>query len=207
MPAMTTRRKLLRRIKLRHVLLILVLLSSVVPLVISSALLIPKAKEVLQDAERDYLTRRALALSREIDTYLATVRRQLTQLGTGLLLAPGAAAIAAPPHEPWVAAYLQSFAAGSPDLRALYVLDLQGEGPRRGPGQLPAEAEAAMNAVFEQARAARAPAYRLINMGPREAPNLALAVPVPAAGSAAGSAAIPRGRSPPPVVGGALLAV
>ncbi len=198
---MTTRRKLLRRIKLRHVLLILVLLSSVVPLVISSALLIPKAKEVLQDAERDYLTRRALALSREIDTYLATVRRQLTQLGTGLLLAPGAADISARLHEPWVAGYLQSFAAGSPDLRALYVLDLQGEGPRRGPGQLPTEAEAAMNAVFEQARAARAPAYRLINMGPREAPNLALAVPA----SASGSAAIPGGGSPPQLVVEALL--
>ncbi|HEY6320825.1 MAG TPA: HD domain-containing phosphohydrolase [Thermoanaerobaculia bacterium] len=198
---MTTRRKLLRRIKLRHVLLILVLLSSVVPLVISSALLIPKAKEVLQDAERDYLTRRALALSREIDTYLATVRRQLTQLGTGLLLAPGAPDISARLHEPWVAGYLQSFAAGSPDLRALYVLDLQGEGPRRGPGQLPAEAEAAMNAVFEQARAARAPAYRLINMGPREAPDLALAVPV----SAAGSAAVPGGSSPPQLVVEALL--
>ena len=197
---MTNRRKLLRRIKLRHVLLILVQLSSVVPLVISSALLIPKAKEVLQDAERDYLTRRALALSREIDAYLATERRQLTQLGTGLLLAPGAADIAARLHEPWVAVYLQSFAAGSP-VRALYVLDLQGEGPRRGPGQLPADTETAMNGVFEQARAARAPAYRLINMGPREAPNLALAVPVPAAGSAA----IPGGSGPPQLVVEALL--
>ncbi|MBV8200361.1 MAG: HD domain-containing protein [Acidobacteria bacterium] len=181
---MTTRRKLLRRIKLRHVLLILVLLSSVVPLLISSALLIPKAKEVLQDAERDYLTRKALALSREIDTYVATVRRQLTQLGAGLLLAPGASDIGARLHEPWVAGYLQSFAAGSPDLRALYVLDRQGEGPRRGPGQLPADAEAAMNAVFEEARAARAPAYRFVNMGPREVPNLAVAVPAAAGGTA-----------------------
>jgi len=189
---MTTRRKLLRRIKLRHVLLILVLLSSGVPLLISSALLIPKAKDVLQDAERDYLTRRALALSREIDTYLATVRRQLTQLGTGLLLAPGAPDIAARLHEPWVAGYLQSFAAGSDGLRALYVLDLQGEGPRRGPGHLPADAEAAMDAVFEQARATRAPAYRFINRGPREVPNLALAVPVPANAGAANPGSPPR---------------
>jgi putative nucleotidyltransferase with HDIG domain len=181
---MMTRRKLLRRIKLRHVLLILVLLSSGVPLLISSALLIPKAKEVLQDAERDYLTRRALALSREIDTYLAAVRRQLTQLGTGVLLAPGAPDIAARLHEPWVAGYLQSFDGGD-GLRALYVLDLQGEGPRRGPGHLPADAEAAMDAVFEQARAAHAPAYRFINRGPREVPNLALAVPVPDLGGAA----------------------
>jgi putative nucleotidyltransferase with HDIG domain len=193
---MTTRRKLLRRIKLRHVLLILVLLSSGVPLLISSALLIPKAKEVLQDAERDYLTRKALALSREIDTYVVTVRRQLAQLGAGLLMAPAAADIAARLHEPWVAGYLQSFAAGSPDLRALYVLDLQGEGPRRGPGHLSADAEAAMNAVFEQARASRAPAYRFVNMGPREVPNLALAVPAaaggtPLSGLSGGSAAPP----------------
>jgi putative nucleotidyltransferase with HDIG domain len=203
---MTTRRKLLRRIKLRHVLLILVLLSSVVPLLISSALLIPKAKEVLQDAERDYLTRKALALSREIDAYVATVRRQLTQLGTGLLLAPGAADIAARLHEPWVAGYLRSFAAGNPDLHALYVLDLQGEGPRRGPGHLSADAEAAMNAVFEDARAARAPAYRFINMGPREVPNLALAVPA-TAGGLPGSQGSPRGPggAPPPLVVAALL--
>jgi putative nucleotidyltransferase with HDIG domain len=198
---MTNRRKLLRRIKLRHVLLILVLLSSVVPLLISSALLIPKAKEVLQDAERDYLTRRALALSREIDTYLATVRRQLAQLGAGLLLAPGSADIAARLHEPWVAGYVQSFAAGSPDLRAVYVLDRQGEGPRRGPEHLPADAEAAMDAVFEQALATRAPAYRFINMGPREVPNLALAVPA----EAAGAAAMPGGGSQPQLVVEALL--
>jgi putative nucleotidyltransferase with HDIG domain len=176
---MPARRKLLRRLKLRHVLLILVLLSSAVPLLISSSLLIPKAKEVLEDAERDYLTRRALSLSGEIDTYLVTVRRQLAQIGSGLLLPPGAPDIAARLHEPWVADYLQSFAAGSPDLRALYVLDLQGEGPRRGPGRLPPDAEAAMDAVFEQARATRAPAYRFINMGPRAVPNLALAVPAP----------------------------
>jgi putative nucleotidyltransferase with HDIG domain len=173
-----TRRKLLRRIKLRHVLLILVLLSSSVPLGISSALLITKAKEILQDAERDYLTRKAIALSREIDAYLVTERGELAQLGNGLLLAPGPADAAARLHDPWVTRQLQSFDAGNPDLRALYVLDAQGEGPRRGPVQLAPEAAAAMHAVFEEAGAKGAPAYRLINTGPHEVPNLALAVPV-----------------------------
>jgi putative nucleotidyltransferase with HDIG domain len=185
---MTFRRKLLRRLKLRHVLLILVLSSSAVPLVISSSLLIPEAKDVLQDAEKDYLTRKALALSREIDSYLVTVRRQLAQLGSGLLLAPGAADLGTRLHEPWVAGYLQSFS--SPDLRALYVLDLQGEGPRSGPVRLPPDAEAAMNTVFQQARATHLPAYQLINMGPRAVPNLALAVPAgPAPASGAANAA------------------
>jgi putative nucleotidyltransferase with HDIG domain len=181
---MTIRRQLLRRLKLRHVLLILVLLSSGVPLLISSALLIPKAKEVLQDAERDYLTRKALALSREIDTYLVTMRRQLAQLGSGLLLAtqagtPQVTDIAARLHEPWIPAYLESFAAGNPELRALYVLDLQGEGLRRGSGRLPPDAETAMDAVFELARATHGPAYRFVSTGPRDVPSLALAVPIP----------------------------
>jgi putative nucleotidyltransferase with HDIG domain len=201
---MTTRRKLLRRLKLRHVLLILVLLSSTVPLLISSALLIPKAKEVLQDAERDYLTRKALALSREIDTDLVTMRRQLAQLGSGLLLVPGGGDVASRLREPWVAAYLGSFADGSPGLRAISVLDLSGEGPRRGPAQLPADAEAAMNAVFEQARSSRAPAYRFVSMGPREVPNLALAVPASAGGGAGAGAGALEGV-PPRLVALALL--
>ena len=204
---MTIRRKLLRRLKLRHVLLVLVLLSSTVPLLLSSALLIPKAKEVLQDAERDFLTRKALALSREIDASLVSMRRQLTQLGSGLLLAPGGPAgpggytsVASRLHEPWVAGYLHSFAGGSPDLRAIYVLDLAGEGPRQGPEQLPADAEAAMNAVFEQARASRAPAYRFVSMGPHEVPDLAMAVPASGGDGESGGAA-----GPPRLVALALL--
>src|SRR5262249_37733337 len=133
--------------------------------------------------------------------------RQLAQLGSGLLLAPGARDVAARLHEPWVAGYLESFAAGSPDLRALYVLDRDGEGPRRGPGKLPPGAEAAMNAVFEQARAAGAPAYRFINMGPRAVPNLALAVPASDRAPGAPAAGGPPAGSMPPGVAPRLVSV
>ncbi len=197
MTAAASRKPLLRRLKLRHVLLVLVLLSSVLPLVISSALLIPKAKEVLEDAERDYLTRKAEALSREIDTYLVTVRRQLTLLGSGILLAPGPADLSARLHEGWVPSYLEGFARDNPGLQALYVLDFQGEGPRRGPGRLSPDAEAAMDAAFEEARATGAPSYRFINAGPRDVPNLALAVPVSAPAGASGSSGNPGNPGSP----------
>ena len=58
------RRSILRSLKLRHALLLALLLSGIIPLAISSFLLIQKNEEVLRDAERDYLIRKAGALSR-----------------------------------------------------------------------------------------------------------------------------------------------
>ena len=45
---MTNRRPLLRRLKLRHVLLVALLLSGIIPLAISSFMLIPQSQQVLQ---------------------------------------------------------------------------------------------------------------------------------------------------------------
>src|SRR4029079_30873 len=99
---MTNRRPLLRRLKLRHVLLVVLLLSGIIPLAISSFMLIPQSKQVLRDAERDNLVRRAGTLSRAVDSYLAPSRQQITQLGTGVLLPPGSPDIAERLREPWV---------------------------------------------------------------------------------------------------------
>ena len=45
---------------------------------------------MLVNTERDNLTAEASSLSREVDSYLADARRQLAQLGNGILMAPGA---------------------------------------------------------------------------------------------------------------------
>src|SRR4051794_35480742 len=85
-----------RRLKLRHVLLIALLLSGIIPLAISSVLLIHQNQEVLRDTEQDYLIRKAASLSREVNLYLASFRGQLQQVGRGVLLPPG------PPEVPLV---------------------------------------------------------------------------------------------------------
>ena len=43
----------------------------------------------LVNTERDNLTAEASSLSREVDSYLVDARRQLAQLGNGILMAPG----------------------------------------------------------------------------------------------------------------------
>src|SRR5947199_1819236 len=176
---MTSRRSLLRRIKLRYVLFFALLLSGIIPFTISSLVLIVRDQEVLENKEREYLIGEAGTLSREINGYLVAVRRQLTQLGGGLLLPPGPPGPADRLHEPWVAGFLRQFQHDNPDLKALRVFDLQGAG--LSPGNLDAPSQAAMNAAFEQALREHTAAYRLVSSGAE--PLAALAVPVGAGSS------------------------
>ncbi len=173
---MQTRRSLLRRLKLRTVLVVALLLSGIIPLGISSALLIDESLNVLQDRERDSLINEARSLSQEIGSYLEGERRQLTQLGTGLLVAPGPEDTEARLQEPWVQQQLQAFLRVNRSFSALRVLDLDGAG--LSPGNLSPEVKAAMNEAFEQARTRKTAAYGFVATGQGRKPQVVLAVPV-----------------------------
>jgi len=181
---MTNRRPLLRRLKLRHVLLIVLLLSGIIPLAISSSMLIPQSQQVLRDAETDNLVRRAGALSHDVDSYLGSFRQQIAQLGTGVLLPPGSPDVAERLREPWVGSYLQTFwlnqqAQGeNSGLQLLRLLDPAGAGPTLARGNPTPQAVAALKTVFEQAQSLKKPAYQLVDVGKDSVPLVALAVPV-----------------------------
>jgi putative nucleotidyltransferase with HDIG domain len=173
---MEIRRSLLRRLKLRTILVVALLLAGIIPLVISSLWLIRESNKVLVNTERDNLTAEANSLSQEVNSYVVGVRRQLAQLGSGILMPPGSADVKARLTEPWVGQQLQSFQKGNPDIIALRVLNPEGEG--LGPGNLPADVQAAMNAVFEAARNSKAAAYGFVPAGVVRMPQAILAVPV-----------------------------
>ncbi len=175
---MQTRRSLLRRLKLRTVLVVALLLSGIIPLGISSALLIDRSLKVLQDKERDNLTNEARSLSLEIGSYLETGRRQLTQLGESLVLAPGPEVMEASCRSPGCRTSSRRSSGSTRGSRRLRVLDLDGAG--LSPGNLSPEVQAAMNAAFEQARTRKTPAYGFVATGAGQEPQVVLAVPVPA---------------------------
>lgn len=179
---MPTRRSLLRRLKLRTVLLVALLLSGIIPLGISSFLLIQKNEQVLRDGERDHLIRKAGALSREVSSYLEGVRQQLLHLGEGLLMAPGPQGVADRLREPWVGGRLESFLRNTPDLFALQMVDANGLGPVLAPVELSAPARETMMKAFEEAREADGPVYRFVGDDPSGEPLAAIAVPVSAFG-------------------------
>ncbi len=179
-PQMTQRRSLLRRLKLRHALLLTLLFSGIIPLAISSFLLIQKNKEVLRDAERDYLIRKAGALSKEVSSYLVTIQRPLKELGNGILVAPGAPILSDRLREPWVSAHLQRFVKESEGLMALRVVDGSGGGPLLAPGSLGAPARAALDQTFKDVGKAASsdPVYRFVDMGKGAEPLAVLAIPL-----------------------------
>lgn len=173
---MQNRRSLLRRLKLRTVLVVALLLSGIIPLGISSYVVLDEARKVLADSERDNLTGEAKSLSVEVDSYLSGMRRQLSQFGSSLLLAPGPDDATARLQEPWVEQQLQSFRRGNPDLLAMRVLDLNGQG--LGPGNLAPDVKSVMDSVFEKAQTGKDFAYGFVALGPNHDPRVVLATPV-----------------------------
>ncbi len=173
---MQTSRNLLRSLKLRTILVVALLLSGIIPLGISSMRLILQSHKVLRNTERDNLTSEAGSLSQEINSHLIAIRRQLTQLGDAILLAPGPQEPEARLLEPWVGKQLEGFRRDNPDVLALRVLAPDGAG--LAPENLSSEVEAAMDAAFAQARSGKAAHYRLVALGAGRQPQAVLAVPV-----------------------------
>jgi HD-GYP domain-containing protein (c-di-GMP phosphodiesterase class II) len=173
---METPRSLLRRLKLRTILVVALLLSGIIPLGVSSVRLISLSNRTLMNSEQDNLTGEAGALSREVNTSLVNVRRQLEQLGSGILSAPGPAELSARLTQPWVSEQIQSFLRGNPDVIALRLLNPEGAGLEP---PLTANVKTAMNAVFDQARSGKGPAYGFVPAGVVRKPQAILAVPIP----------------------------
>ncbi|HEX2223043.1 MAG TPA: HD domain-containing phosphohydrolase [Thermoanaerobaculia bacterium] len=172
--------------KLRYVLLIALLLSGIIPLGISSVLLIQSNQEILRDSERDYLIAEASGLSRQVGDYLVTVRQNLSQIGYGVLRAGGPidpadpVAVAARLREPWVGPYVQSFLGQRQEVLAVRVLDAEGQGQLVRRRDLSRSEDEALLSAFNDVNKAKATSYRFVQEEGRRDPLVVIAVPVAA---------------------------
>jgi putative nucleotidyltransferase with HDIG domain len=186
------------RLRLRHLLFAALLLSGIIPLTVANLLLVERNREVLESQERQVLVTEARALSQEISGELETQRKQLAQLGHGLLAGEGEESATVRLHEPWVAGHLASAGFDSSDgLLSLRVLDVHGEGPRVNFRVLPESAQDALLTAFGRAVVGGRPAYELAAR-PGQGPLAAVAVPV--ARRFGTSQPLPRGGGPELVV-------
>ena len=166
------------RVGLRPLVFILLLAVGVLPLAISSTLLIQRNRELLVTEEKRSGTQSAQSLSRELNDYLLGVRRQLHQLGSSLLALPGTTDPQERLREGWIGTYLHQFTIANPNLQALRVLTPDGAGPRLAPPDLPENLSAALDDAFTAVHAERRPIWRFAESPAENEPFAALAVPV-----------------------------
>jgi putative nucleotidyltransferase with HDIG domain len=176
---------------LRHLLFAALVLSGIIPLTVANLLLVDRNREVLENQERQLLVTEARGLSQQISGELATLRKQLAQLGYGLLAGESDVSATERLREPWVAGHLASAGFDNSDrLLSVRALDVRGEGPRVDVRVMPEAAREALRDAFNRALVTGRPAYELA-LRPQADPLAAVAVPVT---RRFGSAAeVPRG--------------
>ncbi len=166
-----------RRLKLRDLLFLLLIFSGIIPLLISSTLLIRATREQLKTKETVLLTRSAQGFANRLSEDLAQRKNQLRQLGQGLLAASGFANLEERFQNERLRDYLTSFVQDYPEIMAFRVVDQDGTGLVLGPA-LPAPINAAMSDAAKQAVEANAAEYRFVIVSRQQDPGVVIAVPL-----------------------------
>ncbi len=167
-----------QRLRLRHFLFLLLLLSGIVPLAVSSYLVIEQNREILETQEKSYLTRSAQFLSLELNQHLLSTRQRLDQLGQAVRVAPRPEDANDNLRQPWVQEYLESMLSADPDLVAVRVLNRGGTGPYTAAIRQSPELVEALDMAFSQARDNARAVYRFIALPGSGEPVAVLAMPI-----------------------------
>ena len=175
---MTSLRDITQRLSLGQLVFLILLTVGIVPLALSSVLLIQQNREILQTQERGYLTRAAETLSVELSSDLAATRRQLQQLGGGILAAPPLRDVESKLRADWFVNYLDDFLISNPNIVALRVLSSGGKGPYLAPEDLSPAVQAAMDGTFQDAVDNNDRAYRFVVLPEGGEPLAVIAVPI-----------------------------
>lgn len=173
-----------RRFKLSHFLFLGLLLSGIIPLLVSSALLIRQNRGLLVEQEREHLLSSAASASMQVETVLQSLRRDLTQQGVGLLNLPGPEDPLERLRLPWVRSYFTGMVAANSSLLAVQAIEPNGQGVWFGPEELASSVRGALQQAYTAARGSGEPVYRMVSEPGSNDPLVVLAVPIFAQSSA-----------------------
>ncbi|MBZ0115232.1 MAG: HD domain-containing protein [Thermoanaerobaculia bacterium] len=173
------RKGIASKISLRHLILLLILVSGLIPLATGALLLTRLNTRVLERQEQSYLTRASRVLSEDISSSTAAARRQFDQLGNGLLLLPGPEDLVERLQQPEAQRYLANFVGSNQDwVYSLNVFDRYGEGPSLGVTSQGAILRAAVNQAFERALREGVSSYGFVRNPDDNSPLGVLAQPI-----------------------------
>jgi putative nucleotidyltransferase with HDIG domain len=175
---MTDEKNILHRLKLRHLLFLTLLFSGIIPLSISSFLLINQNRDLLETEEKSYLTRSAEFLSVELNGFLADSRGRLEQLGDSLLSVTQDSEIEGLLRQPWLEKRALRFLTQNPQVVALRLLDVNGVGPEYASSSLAPAAHGALEDAFRAVLQSETVNYMFVPGDGTAVPTGVVAVPV-----------------------------
>lgn len=170
----------LRRLRLRHAVFLALLLAGMIPLAVSSGLLIWQNRDLIRNQKELELLRSARALSREVDVYLGDIRHALELLGHQLVeLGPPTASWGRQLRSQRLRGYLDQFRIRH-QLDGLRLVDpAQSAGPQFLPlNKLSDLALQRWGEALEEAMEDRAIRYRFVEESGLGDPAVAVAVPI-----------------------------
>ncbi len=163
--------------KIRNILFLLLLLTGIVPLAISGALLVRQNSEIFETQEKSSLARSAMFLSIGLNDYLVEARRNLEQLGRlvitlsthpdsqGLVTEAtlrGGYLGEGTKQGRWLESYLESYLDEGPRWSGLRILDSSGSGPYSFPKVLDESVIEALASTYRDAVVGEQSVWRLV---------------------------------------------
>ena len=170
----------IRPLKLRHILFGLLLVSGIIPLLISAYHLIGTNKELLETQQTELLTQSAQGFARLLSDNLARTRHQLAQLNRGLLATPDQGSVVDRLRSPWANDYLVQSTSSIRGLTALWMIDENGAGLSSPLGAGNGPVEEKMAEAIRRAVSGGTPVYRYVTAVSQQGsqtPSVVLAVP------------------------------
>ena len=175
---MSSLTEFLYRLRLKHLLFLILLFSGIIPLAISSFLLIRQNTDILRTQEKSYLARSSGFLSQELDGFLVETRDRLEQLGDSVLAAPARGTLQERLREGWITERARRFLATNPGFLAVRLLDPTGIGPQFASVPLTPQVLRALEAAFVASAESDEVAYEFI--GRTELGTALMVISVPA---------------------------
>jgi putative nucleotidyltransferase with HDIG domain len=172
--------KILQQLKLRYLLFLLLLVAGIVPLAVSSYLVVRQNREILETQEKTHLTRSAQFLSFELNEHLLSAQRRLAQLGETLYVQAPEGELEDLLRQDWLQPAFRSLMGADPEaeLAAVRLLNLDGQGPYAATVPQTPELVESLDATFSGAAEKRTASYRFLLLPGTGEPAAALAVPI-----------------------------
>jgi putative nucleotidyltransferase with HDIG domain len=162
---------------------LILLFSGIIPLAISSSLLIRQNTDIMRTQEKSLLARSSVSLSQEMDGFLVGLRDRLEQLGDSVLAVPAPGGLRDSLRQSWITERARLFLAANPEILAVRLMDSEGIGPQFASTTLPAEVLDPLETAFRAATDSGGAAFEFVGNAGLESPSLVIAV---AAGPAEG---------------------